>query len=48
MGKKCEQVYEPEADVRGEGGGLEVGVDPKGRVSRWGRNREMEKDSKRW
>lgn len=25
MGKKCEQVYEPEAAVRGEGEGMEVG-----------------------
>lgn len=47
MGKKCEQVYEREADVRGKGGGMEVGVDPEGRVSGWGRNREMETDSKR-
>ena len=34
MGKKCEQVYELEADVRGEGEGMEVGVDPEGRVPR--------------
>lgn len=49
MGKKCEQVYEPEAAVRGEGEGMEVGGgDPEGKVPRWGRNREMETDSKRW
>lgn len=32
-GEKCEQVYEREADVRGKGRGMEVGVGPEGRVS---------------
>ena len=49
MGKKCEQVYEREADVRGKGGGMEVGEGIRmGEKQRDGdRQQEMETDSKR-
>lgn len=38
--KKCEQVYEPEADIRGEGGGRKVGKDPEGRIDPEGERQE--------